>query len=821
MLPSYSSPVTLGHKSLQDLWGGTVYVQEKVDGSSWWGTPILLADGSTREIGKIVDNKEYIEVLSWNEQTQEIEIAPITNFIKLPCEKEDWYTMTVSRYANRGRVSKLIFTEYHRFLTQKGWVAIKDIIPGDEVFTPSIGISYEIEQFLLGSLLGDGYFTTTMPPRFTVSHTSKNSGLIDLAKKLLNKYGVRLSNTISGFGSAVSRLDTKISHEFSSISNIVHVAGKKLVTKEWMDQLGPIALAVWYMDDGSLQLGSNNQRPYALLHTNAYNDTECAVMVEMFRVRYGLEASIRKSRDYNYLAFDTESSQRLFSIISPYILSGYKYKLPDKYYNVPCFWDGYDFEQDSNTIRSLKVISVERGHASQRSHLNFKYDIEVAGNDNFFAKGVLTHNSQISFGVTPPDGCLHFRTPILLADGTSEMIGRLYNAGKPVDVLSYDINSNEMVVVRVAKFAKQWCDRKDWITVYVTPDGKKKRFMVVCTKDHLFRTSIGWSPATSTDATYIYYNNDIRLGHITTKNSVNSGLDGQLDAKYDIEVPGTNCFFANGVLVHNSQISFGIDNTGELSARSRGAQINLLDAGMFDKGAEAINKLRSILTPGYTYRGEYLRTRRHNVIAYSREPISNIILFDIDKGEQDYMLPEDLVAEAARIGLECVPLLATYTHMPALSTLEKLLEKDSILGNSKVEGIVLKRYDLFGTDHKVIMGKLVREDFKETHRQVWGDQNPSQKEFITKVIEKYGTPMRWQKAVQHLTEMGVISGIPQDIPFIMKEIGEDVFRECKDIIAEELFLHFWNTQIKRGLTHGMPDWYKEQLRREQFGEVDV
>ena len=83
------------------------------------------------------------------------------------------------------------------------------------------------------------------------------------------------------------------------------------------------------------------------------------------------------------------------------------------------------------------------------------------------------------------------------------------------------------------------------------------------------------------------------------------------------------------------------------------------------------------------------------------------------------------------------------------------------------------------------------------------------------MIERYRTPARWQKSVQHLRENGTLDGSPRDIGPLMKEVGQDVLRECEDEIKDYLFDHYWK-QIQRGITAGLPEWWKQELAQSSF-----
>ena len=59
-----------------------VEITEKVDGCFTYATPVILADGSRKPIGQIVNQKLKVDVLSYNQQTGNIEIKPVTNWFK-------------------------------------------------------------------------------------------------------------------------------------------------------------------------------------------------------------------------------------------------------------------------------------------------------------------------------------------------------------------------------------------------------------------------------------------------------------------------------------------------------------------------------------------------------------------------------------------------------------------------------------------------------------------------------------------------------------------------------------------------------------------
>lgn len=271
--------------------------------------------------------------------------------------------------------------------------------------------------------------------------------------------------------------------------------------------------------------------------------------------------------------------------------------------------------------------------------------------------------------------------------------------------------------------------------------------------------------------------------------------------------------------VDGSQFSFCIEEDGVLRFRSKRCEVHPQDSGgMFKPGVESISDIKDSLHPGWTYRGEYLRIVKHNVLCYGRLPSRHVIIFDINPGGiEHYLSTEEIKQECDRIGLECVPTFY-QGKIDNFNQLENLLKTDSILGRSTIEGIVIKNYFRFGKDKKVLMGKWVRDEVAE---KIAGNKNfsNSSKHIIMRIGEKYKTEARWQKAIQHLKEQGLISNEPKDIGPLLKEINDDVLSEEFDTICKQLFKWAWG-DISRIITRGFPEWYKGKLAEKQFDVED-
>jgi hypothetical protein len=282
--------------------------------------------------------------------------------------------------------------------------------------------------------------------------------------------------------------------------------------------------------------------------------------------------------------------------------------------------------------------------------------------------------------------------------------------------------------------------------------------------------------------------------------------------------PGIRELFDDEVLIEEkvdgSQFSFGLFG-GELRARSKGKEI-VIDAPekMFTKAIDTVKDLAPLLQEGFTYRAEYLSKPKHNCNEYGRMPLRNLILFDIAIAEESYLSYEDKLIEASRLGLEVVPKVF-QGKVENFEQFHAFLEKESILGKCKIEGLVIKNYKKFGADKKILLGKFVSEVFKEQNDANWKVINPGKADIVEVLILAAKSPVRWQKAVQHLKERGELTSTPKDIGALMKETSLDALSELEPLIKEKLFQWAW-PKVARAIVGGLPQWYKEELAKQQF-----
>lgn len=262
--------------------------------------------------------------------------------------------------------------------------------------------------------------------------------------------------------------------------------------------------------------------------------------------------------------------------------------------------------------------------------------------------------------------------------------------------------------------------------------------------------------------------------------------------------------------VDGSQFAFGRIN-GTVYIRSKGAQLYFDNPEkMFADGIAYIDSISDRIPDGMVFYAEYLKTPKHNTLKYDRIPKNHLMLFGAMSVSQEF--DTDLAKWCDLFEIEKVPVIHNGM-VSSVSEISEMLDRESVLGGAKIEGVVVKNYHrpflLGGSPIPVMAGKFVSESFKEVHRERWGAEEKS-KSRLEVFYESFRTPARWEKAVQHLMERGELENEPKDIGKLFREVHTDIESEEAENIKEFLYREFI-TELKRKSCAGLPEWYKERL----------
>ncbi|MFY2858891.1 intein-containing recombinase RecA [Mycobacterium sp. THU-M104] len=362
-----------------------------------YSTRVVLADGSTEKIGKIVNNKMDVEVLSYDPQTDRVVPRKVVNwFNNGPAEQ--FLQFTVEKSSGNGK-SQFAATPNHLIRTPGGWKEAGDLFTGDRVLaTEPRRLSDQQFQVVLGSLMGDGSLSPNRHDRngvrFRLGHGAKQSEYLRWKTALMGniRHTTRQDPKGAGF------VDFTPLPELAELQRAVYLGdGKKFFSEEYLKSLTPLALAIWYMDGGSFSLRSKGlQRRTA----GGSGRIEICVeaMTEGTRVRlrdylcatHGLDVRLRQvgSAGKAMLVFSTAATAKFQELVAPYMAPSMDDKLLPRFRGQQTV--SPQFVEPTQQLVPARVLDV---HVKPHTRSMNRFDIEVEGNHNYFVDGVMVHNS--------------------------------------------------------------------------------------------------------------------------------------------------------------------------------------------------------------------------------------------------------------------------------------------------------------------------------------------------------------------------------------------------------------------------------------------
>src|SRR6476620_5567163 len=165
-----------------------------------YGTRVTLADGTQEKIGKIVNQKMPVEVLSYDADLDELVAKPVTNWFDNGVA-ESFLQFTVERGAGNGR-AQFAATENHLVSTPGGWRPAGELIVGDRVLQSTTERLGDVQwQVLLGGLMGDGALSPSRSghgARFRWGHGVRQTAYADWKASMFANIGVTCSQNDRG-----------------------------------------------------------------------------------------------------------------------------------------------------------------------------------------------------------------------------------------------------------------------------------------------------------------------------------------------------------------------------------------------------------------------------------------------------------------------------------------------------------------------------------------------------------------------------------------------------------------------------------------------
>jgi hypothetical protein len=176
---------------------------------------------------------------------------------------------------------------------------------------------------LIGSLLGDGTLRRQrgkLNALLEVNHAYAFKEYVDFKHDVFKEYVLTPPKRRKGNGKRVAyRFTTRSLPVFTRYFDRFYPDGHKLVPRDL--KLSPLALAVWYMDDGS------KSRSACYLNTQQLKREDQEALQGILRDQFSIESNLNRDKQYTRIRVTTEGTTKLFELVRPHVIDCFRYKL--------------------------------------------------------------------------------------------------------------------------------------------------------------------------------------------------------------------------------------------------------------------------------------------------------------------------------------------------------------------------------------------------------------------------------------------------------------------------------------------------------------
>ena len=384
-----------------------------------YGTLITCYDPVTNktykeEIQNIVNSKKDIYVMSMNDNG-DYEPKRVVNWFNNGPKDLYKYRFRTS-YGTR----VLTCTDNHIVFKSDGkQVFARDLKLGDKVWvghscnssvykehyinmnTKVVSNSY-VESALLGTLLGDTNIqrnNNKCNSRIRIIHSIKQEEYLNEKKRLFfyeerdNSYGSSPFNDSCKLVRSCSRTNPY----YTKFEELIKPNGYKTITDELLSKLDEIALAFWFMDDGSSWKSDDGEIIYSVdLSTHSFSKEDNLKLINWFNKSWGIKVKLMYDTRCSkyFLRFYKKNALKFLDIISPYVYDFFQYKLGNNH-----IAGNFMRDIEGLTLKIPEYYGLLKEEAVLESielaERRCTYDLTVEDNHNYFAGDILVHNCHL------------------------------------------------------------------------------------------------------------------------------------------------------------------------------------------------------------------------------------------------------------------------------------------------------------------------------------------------------------------------------------------------------------------------------------------
>jgi recombination protein RecA len=316
--------------------------------------------------------------MSYNTTTGAFEPRKIVNWFNNG-PTDTFLQFTVAANEGNGRHC-FACTPNHLLLSDYGYKPAEELQVGDRLMTMvEHYLSPTQQQVVLGSILGDGSLrrVKTFNSSLRIGHGAKQDDYCHWKQSLFaGLIGSQTTNLRGGHS-----FDTIPMYELTSLFEQNYDERGKHPSQALIDRLTPLAVAIWYMDDGTFD--SERQNRCSISCPGFPLDKQQAL------VRWFHQNDIMATLDAcGRINFGVNEIRKFHALIAPYVHPSMEYKLlPDM--------RGRFVPLATQPERTSKAVPlpITDIHVKPETRGMNRFDIEVADNHCYVVDGVVVHNS--------------------------------------------------------------------------------------------------------------------------------------------------------------------------------------------------------------------------------------------------------------------------------------------------------------------------------------------------------------------------------------------------------------------------------------------
>jgi len=99
----------------------------------------------------------------------------------------------------------------------------------------------------------------------------------------------------------------------------------KIVPNDIGQDITPLSLAVWYMDDGSIK---SKRHKGVFLNTQGFTENDILKLQKILEQNFGISSTTKNDKEGRQIYLGGEAGEKFCSLINPYVIPSMRYKIP-------------------------------------------------------------------------------------------------------------------------------------------------------------------------------------------------------------------------------------------------------------------------------------------------------------------------------------------------------------------------------------------------------------------------------------------------------------------------------------------------------------